>query len=157
MNKSFTVEIRTTCKICGKKITEERYRSYCSKECRKKFNNKKNYPRQKEWAKQRRGAEAPGKLQCLVCGKWYVQIGSHVKQTHHMTAHEYKEEYDLPLKRGVIPAWYKEVKRSTITDDTIKNLLKVGRKTRYKNNDPKAKAVKGWKGRRGSLGCPVEY
>jgi predicted nucleic acid-binding Zn ribbon protein len=33
----FKIEVRKNCKICGKKITVRKYRTYCSSRCRNKF------------------------------------------------------------------------------------------------------------------------
>ena len=38
---NWKVEIRENCKICGGKLPNARFRTYCSPECRNKSNNKK--------------------------------------------------------------------------------------------------------------------
>ena len=46
------IEIRADCKVCGGDITCNRYRTYCSAECRNKHNNKKYKARQAQWQKE---------------------------------------------------------------------------------------------------------
>lgn len=149
--RTFKVEIRTTCKVCGGPLSK-RFRTYCSKKCRQKATNKRWYPKHKADATKKRGEYRPDKLQCLLCGKWYVQVVSHTRQAHKMFAEEYKEYFDLPISRGVIPTWYRELKgKIALENGTFKN-LEAGKDQRYKKGDPKAKAVTGWKGRTGSKG-----
>lgn len=143
----FKVEIRKDCKICGGAITQKRFRSYCSDKCRNKFHNDKWYPTRNEQAKAKRGAFSDRKKKCLMCNKWYVQVGSHIVQVHRITAREYREEFDLPVKKGITPEWYQEKKASKV-DEHQKENLKDGAKYRFKKGDPRAKLKKreiGWK------------
>lgn len=48
------IEIRADCKVCGGEIVYNRWRTYCSKECRTKFFNQKYKERQDQWAKDKR-------------------------------------------------------------------------------------------------------
>lgn len=160
MGKYFTVEIRHDCKVCGKPLPNSRYRSYCSRECRKLYTQKRSNRIRtesgagREYQRQRSGKFRPGTLQCLVCGKWYVQVGSHIRQLHGMTAREYREVFELPISRGIIPAWYKELKGEiALENETYKN-LEMGKDKRYAKNDPRAKIVTGQKGKFGSKGFP---
>ncbi len=147
----FTVEIRTTCKTCEKPL-EKGFRTFCGKTCRNKSYTKKYKTKRLEWQRKRSGAYAENKRQCLVCGRWYIQVGSHVIQRHHFTAREYKELYDLPLKSGIIPEWFKELKgKQALENGTFHNLEK-GARFRFVKDDPRAKIVSGWKGRNGSKG-----
>ena len=41
------------------------------------------------------------RIQCLLCGKWFQRLPSHLKAIHEMTSDEYKEMYGLPWKRGL--------------------------------------------------------
>ena len=41
MKKNWKVEIRETCKICGGDLPNARFRTYCSKQCRNKRNNRR--------------------------------------------------------------------------------------------------------------------
>jgi predicted nucleic acid-binding Zn ribbon protein len=57
MTKKFTVEIRDTCKVCGGKLPNSRYRTYCSKKCRKKFYNDRDKEKLLEWQRIRRAKQ----------------------------------------------------------------------------------------------------
>jgi len=138
MGKNFSVEVRTHCKICGKKLPNRRYRTYCSDVCRNARNNAKQKEKgyNVEWQRKKRDAEAlkpdPNKVQCLICSKWYVQVCSHVQQIHGMTGREYREYFNLEVKRGVVPKWYRKMKgEQAIENGTVKNLDK-GVKFRFK-------------------------
>jgi len=41
------------------------------------------------------------KIQCLLCGKWFQRLPTHLKAIHAMTSDEYREMYGLPWKRGL--------------------------------------------------------
>ena len=41
------------------------------------------------------------RIQCLLCGKWFQRLPSHLKAIHEMTSDEYKEMYGLPWKHGL--------------------------------------------------------
>lgn len=157
MGKHFSVESRETCKVCGGPITNLRSRTYCGKPCRDKYNNKVRYKRHgNKYSNEKRGLYAPSKRKCLICNRWYVQVGTHVFIRHGMTAAEYKEEFDLPTSKGVIPKWYKKKKGEiAIENETYLNLEK-GKHTRYKKNDPRAVVNHGWKGRAGAKGYSPE-
>lgn len=139
------IEIRKYCKQCGNKITKKRFRTYCSIPCRNKWNYKvfgKKYIKEhrnelilKAQEKWQRKLEKEGKerVQCLICGKWYVQVGSHVFQFHKMTARDYREMFNLEVKRGTVPTWYRKLKGDqALENKTYKNLLKAGKKFRFK-------------------------
>lgn len=140
--KTFKVEIRKTCKICDGPITETRFRTYCSPGCRNKFHNTKHRDDHKEWQRKKRDAKAsvrdPHKVQCLICSKWYVQLGSHTVQVHGVSGREYRENFDLEVKRGTVPEWYRKLKgEQAIENGTYKN-LKKGAVYRYKRGDTEA-------------------
>ena len=144
---TFKVKIRKTCLICKKPITIKRFRTYCSKTCRTKFHNRKHYKENYRKLLERTGAYSPKKKQCIYCKRWYVQVGSHIFQRHHQTAREYREDNKLPLKRGIVPGWYRKIKGDQAKENgTVKN-LKAGKRYWYKKNDKRAKIVSGWKGR----------
>ena len=157
----FKVEFRTTCKVCGEPIKEKRFRTFCSDKCRNKFYQKKYQPQRSKWQRERmdKKASVPSsrKKQCGICGKWYVQVGSHIFNRHGMTAREYREKFDLPVKRGIVPKWYREKKAKQCAENgTIKN-LKAGKVNWYKKGDPRAKLGaqdRPWKGGRGRFRQP---
>ena len=130
------IEIRETCKVCGLPITDNRYRTFCSGKCRVYFYNGKYGENHTKWQRERRAkiaqTETKGKVQCLICKGWYVQVGSHIVQVHGMTAREYREQYGLEVKRGTVPEWYREDKsRQTLENGTVRN-LEAGKKYQFK-------------------------
>lgn len=151
------VKFRENCKICKGKLPK-RHRNYCSKKCRGKEYYQRYKEYQREWQRQQRGTYAAWKKKCIICGKWYVQMGSHVTWTHKITAKDYRKMYDLPLKHGIVPKWYRELKGQIAKENkTYLNLLtSKSKRTRFRKNEKRAKIVTGWKGRRGSLGYPQD-
>jgi predicted transcriptional regulator len=148
----FKVEVRKNCKVCGADLPTKKHRTYCSETCRNKANYQKNKEYKNRYYRERReresGKYAEGKLQCKICGKWYVQVGSHITQKHGMTAREYREEYNLPVKRGIVPDWFRKKKGEIALKNGTYLNLKKGEKYHYKAGDKKAKGVTFWKGRR---------
>jgi len=141
------IEIRKTCKVCGNKITEKRFRTYCSKECRMAWHNdhstKPYYQKNKariilqarERIQSRLKESGKELVQCLICKKWFVQLGSHVVQVHKMTAREYREHFKLEVKRGIVPRWFRELKgNQALSNETYKN-LEASEKFRFKKGD----------------------
>ncbi|HUV59417.1 MAG TPA: MucR family transcriptional regulator [Desulfatiglandales bacterium] len=41
------------------------------------------------------------RIQCLLCGKWFKRLPTHLTAIHDMTSDEYRELYGLPWKRGL--------------------------------------------------------
>jgi predicted nucleic acid-binding Zn ribbon protein len=127
------------CVICGKKL-EKRQRTYCSKKCRNSTYYNKYKTRINEWQKERRQKELIKKgkelVQCLICGKWFIQLGSHIVQAHKMTAREYREHFNLEVKRGIVPDWFRKIKGDiTLENKTYKNIIKAGKKYWFKKGD----------------------
>jgi hypothetical protein len=92
-----------------------------------------------KWQRDRRNriADIPdkNKVQCLICGRWYVQVCTHIVQVHKLTGRKYRIKFDLERKRGVIPAWYRKVKGDKALDNgTVKN-LKSGKKYWFRPGD----------------------
>lgn len=105
-----------------------RYRTFCSSKCRDKNYYLKYKEYRKEWVAKKTGEKADNKIECLICGKWYRQIGSHIVQKHEMTAREYREYFNLEVKRGMLPPDLREHKANvTLQNGTYKN-LEVGKK-----------------------------
>lgn len=50
-NKTWKVEIRDDCRVCGKPLPNSRYRCFCSKKCRTFANNQKQKQYISEWHK----------------------------------------------------------------------------------------------------------
>lgn len=74
-------------------------------------------------------------LKCLLCGKKYKHLGSHIWHGHKITAREYKEEFGLPYKMALITEEIKEKKREKFyerADEYLENLKKSGNKYQFK-------------------------
>jgi len=134
------------CKICGESFSLPKYNAwrakYCSPKCRNKAYNKKNYAYQIKRNRAIKDAiakkPAKNKIQCLICGQWYRQVGSHIAQRHKMTSREYRKQFGFDVKKGQLPKDLREVKsEQAITCGGYKN-LKNGKKFWFKRNDPKA-------------------
>ena len=128
----FTVKSRRACKVCGQSLPTVRHRAYCSKQCRTKFYNKKNYKRIQQWQTDNRAKYAPGKIRCLECGRWYFQVCSHVYWKHGIIGRDYRKLHGLDVKRGILPDFLRELKASQVFENgTVKN-LKAGKKNWFK-------------------------
>lgn len=150
----FKVEIRTDCKVCGNDLPKG-FRTFCSKTCRQKETNRRTRDYQRKWQQDKRGEYAEGKKKCIICEKWYVQLGTHVIQAHEYdSAREYREDNHLPLKRGIVPKWYRKLKGDLAKKNGTYKNLKAGKKFWYEKGDKKAKVVTGYKGRNAP---PSEY
>ena len=131
---------RKKCLICGKPILKDNPLKckYCSITCRNKRNYQKHKKYAEQWQRDRRGKWADNKLQCLICGKWYVQVGSHIYQTHHLTARQYREEYKLEVKKGITTPEFRKFKGDiALENGTYKN-LKSGEKFWFSKGDKTA-------------------
>jgi endogenous inhibitor of DNA gyrase (YacG/DUF329 family) len=54
IKNKWRVEFLETCKICGGKMSNSRYRTFCSKKCRTVSNNRKQAQYNIEWKKAKR-------------------------------------------------------------------------------------------------------
>lgn len=139
-NKTWKVEIRDDCRVCGKPLPNSRYRCFCSTKCRNKANNKKQAQYSVAWQRAKRAQEAAvpsdEKCQCLVCGLWYVQVCSHAYQVHKITGREYREKFELEVKRGIVPEWYRKLKGDIALDNETYKNLEAGAKFRFKKGQP---------------------
>lgn len=86
-----------------------------------------------------------GYVICHICGKSYIRLGSHIKESHNMTIQQYKEEFglcnctkttekkysskmkDLALKNGMDKALIQTGKNTRISKE---NILRKGKKSR---------------------------
>jgi len=122
-------------------------KKFCSVRCRNKalwqrVGKERTIASRAKW-----GAYAEGKIQCKLCDRWYVKPMAHVWQQHNMTEQEYKEYFDLPLSKGIIPEEHRQLlSRLALENDMDKQLMRAGRRTRYIKGDPRAKMRTGWKG-----------
>src|SRR3990167_5482186 len=75
------------------------------------------------------------KLKCLICGKSYHHLGSHIWHKHKILAREYKEEFELPFKMALISDTVYEKKRMAFEERRehyLRNLTKAGTKYQFK-------------------------
>ena len=151
MGTHFKVISRKVCD-CGKPVTGKRFRKFCSAQCRTKSYAGKYQAGRSAWQRRKYDAAAsiasPNKVKCLVCGRYYVQIGTHVIQRHGFeSAREYREQFELPLKRGIVPEWYRKEKAAASIEGGGSKNMERGKKFRYKRGDKRAKLNTGYKGR----------
>jgi hypothetical protein len=89
----------------------------------------------RNWAKEieeRRADPNCELIECLICGKRFIQVGSHIYQTHHITAREYRKQFGLDVKRGILPEAYRKLKSDTTRENGTIDNLKVGKKYWFK-------------------------
>ena len=107
---------------------------YCNKKCR----NKRTYLKrggaeaQRAYLDKRRALDTREKIQCLICGKWYRQVGTHIVLMHGITAREYREEYGFDIKRGQLPKDLRELKGGQVFENKTVENLKQGKKFWFK-------------------------
>ena len=134
----FKIQIRSNCLICNGVITVNRFRTFCSKKCRDRASNIKYADMHAEWQRKRNDAvnskPSKNKVKCLDCGRYYVQVGSHVIARHgYETAREYREQNGLDVKKGTVPTWYRKMKgEQAIENETYKNIIFSGAPFRFK-------------------------
>ena len=78
------------------------------------------------------------KLKCLICGRSFKHLGSHLWHGHHVLAREYKEEFGLPYNMSLITDEIKE-KKSDATlhwKETFKENFKNSKKYQFKKGKP---------------------
>ena len=117
------------CTECGKGyIGFSNSRKYCDtcKEVKYKEMQKR------AWTKNNQRAQAKehstyrkGKSRCLVCGAWVKAPAMHAYQKHGISAHDYKDAFNLPYGKGLLSPELKEIKREHVfANGTVKNLLR---------------------------------
>lgn len=128
--------------MCSGELPNSRHRKYCSASCRNRYSNQKRSKENVIWQRKRREeiAKTPSdrKVQCLVCGLWYVQLCTHTVQVHGMTGREYREHFKLEVKKGVVPKWYKKKKGDQALENKTYKNLENGAKFRFVEGDTKA-------------------
>jgi len=160
------IATRRTCIVCSTPLInhgDKRQRVYCSKSCCTKAQNLKRADKSAKYQRQRRAIKAripdENKKKCAICGLWFTQVGTHIVQIHGMTAREYREQFDLPIKKGITAPSYRKIKGDVVFENGTVENLKKGKKNWYSKNDKRAKATHiGWKGRKGSTGyTPTDF
>jgi len=143
MGKIRSIEIRTTCKVCGKKLTGNK-RTYCSIKCRNKvyYKRKGGAEYQREYLYRKRDKNTDGLIKCELCGRFYKFLAPHLRQIHEVDIFDYKKEYGIDRGRGLITDEIKKIKRAyvkeTYPEIIQNNLIKNGVKTRYTKGDTRA-------------------
>lgn len=130
------------CKNCNQLITRRKNANnvkFCSLACRNTFNRERNRTRVNQWQRNRWGAYAPDKIQCLICGKWYYKPAQHTYQTHHVDAYSYKKAHELDTTKGLITEETRELLRQHAKDNAPividQNLIAKGKRTRFQRGD----------------------
>ena len=72
------------------------------------------------------------KIKCLICGRWYKQVCTHVVQVHKITAREYRKQFGLDVKRGLLPDYLRQLYRKQVFENGTLNNLKAGKKNWFK-------------------------
>lgn len=68
----------------------------------------------------------------MICGGWFVQVGSHIYLTHKLTARQYREEFELEVKRGITTPEYRKLKGDLALENKTYENLKAGAVYRFK-------------------------
>jgi len=80
-----------------------------------------------------------GKPICHICGRAFHRLLSHVRQKHNLTAKEYKKKFGLNIGNGIISNISKSKSQIAVFNNynkvVEKNLIKNGKKTRFKIGD----------------------
>lgn len=71
-------------------------------------------------------------IACKICGKKYRKVVSHVYQSHGMNKREYKEEFGLDVKRGIVLPETRDYLGKLVKENGTVNNLKAGRKYWFK-------------------------
>lgn len=137
--------MQKNCLLCDNPIVRNSPRAnnkkFCTPEHRVTYMKILHPERNKIWQQNKAdkaNKPAANKIQCLICSKWYVQVGTHIVQRHEMTAREYREKFNLEVKRGLTSPEYRAIKAEpTLINGTINN-LKKGKKFWFVKNDPRA-------------------
>jgi len=139
------------CLTCGGVLTSKSSRKFCGSVCRNRFYALKYADYRAEYQRKKRDnlhTKSNGHdLQCPICGNWYVQLITHVIQIHKIDNLTFREEFNLPLKVGIVPKWYHNLKKDiTIANKSYKSIAgkKLGAKE-FKKGDIRSKTKRGWK------------
>ena len=89
--------------------------------------------------------DANGKVICHICGRAYTRLGSHVKESHNMSAAEYKEKFGLCKRAKTTENNYAQIMHNYAKAYKMdERLLVVGQATRIQpgeNDKRKGKKV----------------
>ena len=96
----------------------------------KKYREYQNKWHQEALAKKHEGN--PDAIRCLICGKKYIKVCSHVWQRHGMNNREYKKKFGFDRKKGLVAKEYHDRKSKMVFENGTVNNLKKGEGTRFK-------------------------
>ena len=121
------------CSQCGKIISNKRYGGLCQG-CYKYFKNGgkiHDIPAAGTIAYDNRG-----KIICHICGKSFVRLGSHVRESHGMTIDEYKERFGLCHSARTKEQNYSNIMRKHAKENgMVQQILDAGKGTRIKKGE----------------------
>lgn len=64
------------------------------------------------------------KIQCRLCGKWFIALGVHVWKTHNMKARAYKIKFGYNVGCGIVPEWFSKKMAEKCTPSVVAFLKK---------------------------------
>lgn len=77
-----------------------------------------------------------GYVVCHICGRAYVKLGAHIKESHGLTIHEYKEMFDLcENSRTTEESYSLAMRNHAIKSGMIEHLPEIGRGTRIRKGE----------------------
>lgn len=118
------------CSMCGKSTTRMYPNNTCQG-CYKYFRNGGTVnplPKMGEVSYDSRGY-----VICHICGRAYIRLGSHIKETHHLTISEYKERFGLCNRSKTTEKCYSQHMQDLAYRYGMPDkLIEMGKKTRIK-------------------------
>lgn len=141
-----------TCKNCQKEFHKNSAsQTFCSISCRKENYSTKRTEIQLRYYDREASVPSLDKKMCIICEKYYKKVGCHIRMRHGMTCREYREEYNLPVKRGILTDTdRKKLASNCKKNGTIEN-LKKGAAFRYQKGDKRTKVNTYYKGKAGTI------
>lgn len=131
------------CKECNKEfVVQSNSQIYCSQKCRNKVQYRRiggaEYQREYWRRKNQSDKPAKNKIECLICHNHYRKVGGHITQVHGMTCREYREMFDLEVKRGLLTESERQPLRENVFDNGTVDNLKSGKRFWFVKGDKKA-------------------
>ena len=76
-------------------------------------------------------------IKCKICDKSFKRVCSHVRQTHGVSAREYKEAFGLDVKKGILSNEDRKIMHDyALANGMDEQLKKAGKATRFKKGTP---------------------
>ena len=122
------------CKECGKQIG---YKVFSGGTCQSCYNYFRKggivYPIPEHG---RIEHDVSGKVICHMCGRAFIRLGSHIKESHNMSIKEYKEKFGLCANARTTESNYsKTMKKLAYDNHMAEQLQEVGKNTRLKKGN----------------------